>query len=249
MVLLEVRDLTKYFGGLAAVSGLNFTVDSGEILGLIGPNGAGKTTTFNLISGFLRPTAGRVVLKGKDITGLSPAKIVQQGLARTFQLTSLVDPATALDNVLLSFYPRSRGGVWSRLFTGFSHADVKDAMRILELTGLEGREGEIAHSLAHGHQRTLSIAIALATQPELLLLDEPVSGMNREEAAMVMETVSKLSKQGVTSIMVEHDMHTVLNFCTRIVVLDFGKKIAEGTSQEIQQNEKVIEAYLGAEVA
>jgi branched-chain amino acid transport system ATP-binding protein len=248
MPLLEARNLTKHFGGLAAVNQVGLTVDEGEIVGLIGPNGAGKTTCFNLLSGFLRPTAGTIVFGGEDITRLRSHQVAGRGLVRTFQLTTLFQDMTALENVLLGMHLHSRLGLrqvlWSRHV--FLPAEVAHSRDILEFTGLAAHAGHLARNLPHGHQRVLGIAMALAARPRLLLLDEPVTGMNLEESGRVMSLVKTIRDRGTTILLVEHNMKAVMGTCERIVVLNFGQKLTEGTPAEVSTSAVVIEAYLGA---
>ncbi len=248
MPLLEARDLSKRFGGLAAVSSLNFTVETGEIVGLIGPNGAGKTTCFNLLSGFHSPTSGSVVFAGEDITGRRPHEIVARGLVRTFQHTTLFQDLTVLENVLLGLHLHSRAGLRQLLFSrrGFPPDEVSLSREVLEFTGLATEADQLARNLPHGHQRVLGIAMALATRPRLLLLDEPVTGMNLEESARVMSLVKTIRDRGTTILLVEHNMKAVMGTCERIVVLNFGQKLTEGPPAAVSTNAEVIRAYLGA---
>jgi branched-chain amino acid transport system ATP-binding protein len=250
MTLLETRKLTKHFGGLAAVSQVDLTVEEGEIVGLIGPNGAGKTTCFNLLSGFLSPTAGTIIFAGADITRLKPHHIVKRGLVRTFQLTTLFQEITVLENVLLGLHLHSRKGPRQVLFNRqiFPPDEVANSRSILALTGLASYADQLAKHLPHGHQRVLGIAMALATRPRLLLLDEPVTGMNLEESERVMTLVKTIRDRGMTILLVEHNMKAVMGTCERIVVLNFGQKLTEGTPAEVSTNPAVIEAYLGAGV-
>jgi branched-chain amino acid transport system ATP-binding protein len=250
MRLLEVRELTKTFGGLAAVSNLGFAMDEGECLGLIGPNGAGKTTCFNLISGFLQPTKGRIFFKGENITGLKPYVVVKRGLVRTFQLTTLFHNASVLDNVMVAFHRHAKIGFFDALFNTSKGQNREDqlherAMEILDFMGLAPMKDELAINLPHGHQRSLGVAVALAVGPELMMLDEPVTGMNNEESLHMMSLIDRIRESGVTILLVEHDMKVVMGLCDRIVVINFGRKIAEGTPEEIRANPQVIEAYLG----
>jgi len=248
MPLLDVRDLSKRFGGLAAVSSLNFSVETGEIVGLIGPNGAGKTTCFNLLSGFLSPTSGSVVFADEDITGRRPHEIVARGLVRTFQHTTLFQDLSVLENVLLGLHLHSRAGLRQLLFSrrGFPPDEVSLSREVLEFTGLATEADQFARNLPHGHQRVLGIAMALATRPRLLLLDEPVTGMNLEESARVMSLVKTIRDRGTTILLVEHNMKAVMGTCERIVVLNFGQKLTEGPPAAVSTNAEVIRAYLGA---
>jgi branched-chain amino acid transport system ATP-binding protein len=248
MPLLEARDLSKHFGGLAAVSGLNLSIETGEIVGLIGPNGAGKTTCFNLLSGFLPPTSGSVLFAGNDITGRRPHKIVGLGLVRTFQHTTLFQDLSVLENVLLGLHLHSRMGLWRLLFSRrvFPSDEVALCREVLEFTGLAAEADRLARNLPHGHQRVLGIAMALAARPQLLLLDEPVTGMNLDESARVMSLVRTIRDRGTTILLVEHNMKAVMGTCERVVVLNFGQKLAEGPPGSVSTNAEVIRAYLGA---
>jgi len=249
-MILEISGLTKNFGGLAAVSGMNITVNDGEVLGLIGPNGAGKSTLFNLITGVIQPTKGTVVFKGKDITGKRPHVIAELGIGRTFQLNPLFPNFTVLQNVISSFQIRPR----SNLFDTFFNTPVyrkneayilEQSLEILQLVGLYKVRNELAKNQPHGYQKMLGVARALAIKPELLLLDEPIAGMNPDEIDNTIEAIKRTSQLGVTIILVEHDMK-ILEICNRVVVINFGQKIVEGTPQEIKENPEVIKAYLGS---
>ncbi len=252
MALLEIRGLTKIFGGLTAVNELDFDVSQGELLGLIGPNGAGKTTLFNLISGVLKPTRGKVLYKGKDITGLKTNKIASLGVVRTFQATSIFPEMTVFDNVVVAHHLQAKAGLMGAIFDSpAARKDNRDieqkTMSILDYMGLSPFKDELAKNLPHGHLRLLGIALALATNPELLLLDEPITGMNPEEVTAVMGRIESLWEKGITMVIVEHNMKALMKLSRRIVVMNFGRKIAEGTPEEIQHNKEVIEAYLGTE--
>jgi branched-chain amino acid transport system ATP-binding protein len=248
--MLEIRDLTKQFGGLSAISNLNITVNKGEYLGLIGPNGAGKTTLFNLITGFLHPTKGSLNFEGKNITNNSPHKIAGLGIVRTFQANNLFPDYTVLENVSLSCHLHARiNWLESVLRTRRNARKEKDILQrcrtILDSVGMSGFTQVQAGSLAHGYKRLLGIAIALAAEPKLLLLDEPLSGMNPVEVNETLKVIDKLWKSGVTVLLIEHNMRATMSVCQRIVVINFGRKIAEGSPEEIKNNEAVIQAYLG----
>lgn len=254
MPLLELQKLTKSFGGLTAVKDLDMSIEQGEIVGLIGPNGAGKTTVFNMISGVFRPNGGKVLLKGEDITGLKPHSVVKKGLSRTFQVTTLFSDMTVLENILLGFHLKSSRGYWGAIFNTASTRNnqrqlLESAEELADFMELGDRKFELAKSLPHGHQRALEVAITLAASPELLLLDEPVTGMNLEETKQMMDKISETRDRGVTMLLVEHDMRVIMGICDRIYVLNFGEKIAEGTPKEVCRNKEVITAYLGEEYA
>ena len=248
MPLLEVDNLTRRFGGLSAVSDLSFAVEEGEIRGLIGPNGAGKTTTFNVITGFYRPTGGRILYRGEDISRLSTNQIAKRGLVRTFQHTTLFQEFTAFKNVLVGCHLHARVSPLGAIF-GAGHAaerEIEDRAReILAFMGLAERRDELAAELPHGLQRALGVAVALAADPKVLLLDEPFTGMNPEETRRMMELVRRVRERGVTLLLVEHDMQAVMGLCDRITVLNFGRLLTEGTPEEVRNNPDVIEAYLG----
>jgi branched-chain amino acid transport system ATP-binding protein len=248
MPLLATRNLTKHFGGLAAVQRVDLSVEAGEIVGLIGPNGAGKTTCFNLLSGFLRPTEGTIVFDGEDITGLRPHQVVGRGLVRTFQLTTLFQDMTTMENVLMGMHLHAGKGLRQVLLSRqmFPAEEVALSRETLSFTGLAAHADQLARNLPHGHQRVLGIAMALAARPRLLLLDEPVTGMNLEESGRVMSLVKTIRDRGTTVLLVEHNMRAVMGTCERIVVLNFGQTLAEGTPAEVASHPQVIEAYLGA---
>ncbi|MCJ7684311.1 MAG: ABC transporter ATP-binding protein [Desulfobacteraceae bacterium] len=238
MPILEGKGVTKYFGGLAAVSNVDFKVEQGEALGLIGPNGAGKTTLFNLISAALVPKPGTIKFKGENITGLKPYKICRMGVARTFQLVKVFADMPALNNVIL--------GSYFGMSPGMSSKDaVREATELLEFVGLSAVKATPAKDLTLANQKRLEVARALATNPELLLLDEMMAGLNPAEVGQAMELVTRIRDKGITIIMIEHVMKAIMNVCERIIVLHHGAKIAEGTPQEIVTSKKVIEVYLG----
>ena len=254
MPLLEVKGLTKYFGGLTAVNTLDLSVEKGEIVGLIGPNGAGKTTVFNLIMGTYSPNKGKVVFKGKEITGQKSHVIVRQGLVRSFQRTVLFSEMTVLQNILLGFHLISETRFWNSLFNGRTTRIgqkrlLEKTVEIAEFMGLGQSKDQLAGNLPHGHQRMLGVAIALATNPDLILMDEPVTGMNTEETDKMINKIREIREKGVTTLVVEHDMRLVMNICDRLCVLNFGSKIAEGPPSEICKHKEVIAAYLGSEYA
>jgi len=238
MSILEGKGVTKYFGGLAAISNVDFNVEQGEALGLIGPNGAGKTTLFNLISAALTPRSGTIRFKGRDITGLSPYRICRMGVARTFQLVKVFADMPVLNNVML--------GSYFGMSPGMSSKDaVREAAELLDFVGLSKVKMTPAKDLTLANQKRLEVARALATGPDLLLLDELMAGLNPTELAQAMELVTRIRDKGITIIMIEHVMKAIMNVCERIMVLHHGAKIAEGTPQEIATSEKVIRVYLG----
>jgi branched-chain amino acid transport system ATP-binding protein len=250
--VLEVENLTLRFGGLTALDDVSFHIDEGEILGLIGPNGAGKTTCFNAVTGVYRPTSGSIRFRGTSLAGMKRHKITQLGVARTFQNIRLFRTMTALENVLVGADAQHLTGMANALFRLPRHRREEQqghdrAMELLRFMGLHRRADELAANLSYGDQRRLEIARAMATEPKLICLDEPAAGFNPAEKAKLMELIRKVRDQGYTVLLIEHDMKLVMGVTDRIVVLEFGRKIAEGRPAEIRDNPAVIAAYLGVD--
>lgn len=236
-MILEISGLTKRFSGLAAVSDLSFSVDQGEIVGLIGPNGAGKTTTFNLISGFILPSAGSVAFDGKRINGLRPHQVCQLGLTRTFQVVQPFPDMTALENVMMGAFVRHAGTAQAK----------EKAWRVLERVGMSHKAEMMGRDLTLLELKRLEIGKALATEPRLLLLDEAAAGLNTVEVEQILALIRQLNQEGVTLLVVEHVMQVIMSLSHRVVVLNFGQKIAEGSPRDVSRNPAVLQAYLGGE--
>jgi branched-chain amino acid transport system ATP-binding protein len=246
--ILKVDEVTKQFGGLTALDRVSFEVEAGEIRGLIGPNGAGKSTMFKNIAGFYTPTTGDIVYRGQSIAGRAPHSIAELGIVRTFQETTLFQELTVFENVLVGCHIHARSNLLSAIFRldrARQQAAADKALEVLEFMGLVERREQLASELPLGSQRALAISIALASEPKLLLMDEPFAGMNPEETNHMMELTRKVRESGITIVLVEHDMKAVMGLCNYLTVLNFGQLLAEGTPEEIRNNDRVVEAYLG----
>jgi len=252
LALLEIREMSKLFGNLAALKDISLEINQGELVGLVGPNGSGKTTLFNVISGFYRPSKGEIIYDGKRITGLRPDKVASMGLVRTFQSNILYKDVTVLENVIGGSYLKSKMNSWQAFFNMPSYRKeereiIQQAKDVLDFWKLSQVQDVLAGELSHGDQRRIGLAIAHAANPKLLLIDEPVGGMSGEERIMVIDHIKELANQGITIILVEHHVQTVVSLCQRLIVLDFGHKVADGKPREVTSQKNVIEAYLGTE--
>jgi branched-chain amino acid transport system ATP-binding protein len=253
LVLLRARGITKRFGGVQALSDVGFTINHGEIYGLIGPNGAGKTSLFNVLSGIYPPDGGDFTFDGLPLTAQKPHEVAARGIARTFQNIRLFANLSALENVMIGRHVRTSAGVWGAIMRNAKtraeeRSIEKRAYELLEYVGVHKRAHSLARHLAYGDQRRLEIARALATEPKLLALDEPAAGMNATETAALKGLLEDIRRDGTTILLIEHDMKLVMSVCDRVLVLDYGKKIAEGSAHEVQNDPRVVQAYLGGDV-
>jgi branched-chain amino acid transport system ATP-binding protein len=251
-MVLRIENVDKNFGGLCALKDLSLEVWPGEILGLIGPNGSGKTTLFNVVTGFLKPSAGRIIFNGKETTGFRPDQMARRGLVRTFQAINLFRHATVWENLLIAHHLHVKASFGAVLLNSSGAKSdessiQRSCLEILEHMGLASVKCALAHSLPHGTQRALGVAMALACRPSLMLLDEPLTGMNPEESRLFVDIIREIRDRGITIMIVEHDMNAIMGLSSRIVVLNYGEKIAEGTPHEVRSNPQVVEAYLGSE--
>jgi branched-chain amino acid transport system ATP-binding protein len=249
-IMFDIKNLSKSFGGVAAVNDVSFQINEGELFGVIGPNGAGKTTLFNLITGFLKADSGEISYFGTNVVGKRPNQLVQKGIVRTFQSTNLFLGNTVLENVVMGSYLTHKPSILKNVFSSTKaqeQAALAYAEEVIEFVGMSPYKDLVVDNLPYGHKRLIGIAIALACKPKVLLLDEPAAGMVEEETKELVKIIKKVHQSGVTVVLIEHDMKMVMNLCEKIAVVEFGKKIAYGTPQEVRQDEEVIRAYLGVE--
>ena len=251
--MLKLEDVTIKFGGLTAVNNVSLEIPEGSIFGLIGPNGAGKTTLFNLISGVYKPTSGKIYFQEKEIEGTTPYNVNELGIARTYQNINLFKKMTTLENVMVGCHTKSKAGIFDAVFKtkkqkSEEKAIIEKSMNILEFMGLKDKAYYKASNLSYGEQRRLEISRAMASEPKLILLDEPAAGMNANEKLELNDTIQKMNKLGITVLLVEHDMKVVMNICDTVCVLNYGKRLCVGEPDYVQNNEEVIEAYLGGDI-
>ena len=252
MSLLVLNDISKFFGKLAALEDIDLNIEEGEVLGIVGPNGSGKTTLINIISGYYRPTRGTIHFNNQKISGLRPDQIAARGIVRTFQSNVLFEGATVLESMLIGSFLQYKTSDWQSFLDNKAYKDDNERVvgKVIEILKTFNIFNDIflpAAGLSHGYQRMLGIAMALVANPKLLLLDEPTTGMNHEEAMFVVENIKKISEEGITVVLIEHNMKVLLNIATRVVVFNFGNKIAEGKPEEVMNKPEVVEAYLGTE--
>lgn len=250
MALLEIKGLCKSFGGLQAVNNVTFEIFANEILGIIGPNGAGKTTVYNLITGYLKPTKGKIIFNQKDITGLKPSIIARTGIVRTFQAATIFQNFTVIANMLMAHHLHSENSFWKQFLNTPSALEkerqiLEKSMENLNIVGLSREADKPASGLPYGQQKLLGLCMALAANPKIIMLDEPLTGMNKEEASYIMNLIEKFRSEGLTFVIVEHNIGSFLNYCDRLITLNYGEKIADGSPQEVIRNKEVIAAYLG----
>lgn len=249
-IMFDIKNLSKSFGGVAAVNDVSFQINEGELFGVIGPNGAGKTTLFNLITGFLKADSGEISYFGTNVVGKSPNQLVQKGIVRTFQSTNLFLGNTVLENVVMGSYLTHKPSILKNIFTSTKAQEqsaLEYAEEVVDFVGMSAYKDLVVDNLPYGHKRLIGIAIALACKPKVLLLDEPAAGMVEDETKELINIIKKVHQTGVTVVLIEHDMKMVMNLCEKITVVEFGKKISYGTPQEVRQDEEVIRAYLGVE--
>lgn len=251
--MLKLEDVTIKFGGLTAVNNVSLEIPEGSIFGLIGPNGAGKTTLFNLISGVYKPTSGKIYFQEKEIEGTTPYKVNELGIARTYQNINPFKKMTTLENVMVGCHTKSKAGIFDAVFKTRRQREeerdiIEKSMNILEFMGLKDKAYYKASNLSYGEQRRLEISRAMASEPKLILLDEPAAGMNANEKLELNDTIQKMNKLGITVLLVEHDMKVVMNICDTVCVLNYGKRLCVGEPDYVQNNEEVIEAYLGGDI-